>query len=50
MGFVARGVYRKLGREGVMTITPNKAGQTPPAGINLIPENPWFSARFCEQV
>jgi hypothetical protein len=50
MGFVARGVYRKLGREGVMTITPNIAGQTPPAGINLIPENPWFSARFCEQV
>jgi hypothetical protein len=49
MGFVARGVYRKIGREGVMTITPKIAGQSRPEGINLIPENQWFSAQFCEQ-
>jgi hypothetical protein len=49
MGFVARGVYQKFGREGVMSIMPKAATGSLGTGIDLTPENPWFSFRFCEQ-
>lgn len=51
MGFVARGVWRKLGIEGVMAIVPkngkvmglNENGKEP---WRLLPENDWFEFLF----
>lgn len=51
MGFVARGVWRKLGREGVMSVAPkncremveSKNGEKP---LRLVPENQWFDFTF----
>lgn len=51
MGFVAKGVFTKLGKEGVMSISPTnnrplsnkKEGDKP---IRLVPENDWFDFTF----
>ena len=49
MGFVAKGVWKKLGREGVMSIAPVgaagiKKGERP---VMLAPRNDWFDFLFC---
>lgn len=41
MGFVARGVYGKTARRGVMSVSPKRAGISP-GGVGLVPENPYF--------
>lgn len=50
MGFVARGVYKKLGKTGVMSVAPVVAGDCSredcAGNIMLAPRNPWFDFRF----
>lgn len=51
MGFVARGIWLKLGREGVMSVSPkgmstmvfDKNGEEP---LRLVPGNRWFDVLF----
>ena len=53
MGFVARGVWHKLGREGMMSVTP-KIGpglrmdvkETGDKPFRLVPDNDWFDILF----
>lgn len=55
MGFVAKGVFTKLGKEGVMSISPKnskplshkKEGDKP---IRLVPKNDWFDFIFYPNV
>lgn len=60
MGFVARGIYHRLGRTGWMTMRPKTAlesravsgstetGEEPT--FSLVPPNPWFDIIFSAQV
>lgn len=51
MGFVAGSLFKKLGREGIMSVSSKnssaihdiKNGEEP---LRLVPENPWFDFRF----
>lgn len=50
MGFVAQGIWRKIGRKGVMAIAPKgsvniKTGDKP---IRLVPDNEWFDMVFMQ--
>jgi len=45
MGFVARGVYKKLGGTGLMSVSP-KSGVVVDVAFRLTPENRWFDFSF----
>lgn len=46
MGFVARGVYKKLGGTGLMSVSPKRGGAVVDGAFRLTPENQWFDFSF----